>query len=142
MISYQTYMFVTILFALFLTACEKKLEEPETLDPIYQSIQNEIENIKSQIHASELRLKEIPDELNDFEVRNPMRFRLRQEMFTLKNQRRHLREKLLAYEIRKQKRQHQVRLNYKKSLITGKDWQSSRDWEDYSHFKGLQSKRQ
>lgn len=131
------WFFSSVLLSLALSGCQKGVPEPELLDPIFKDLS---ETHRQKAHELEEELKKLAQtkaQLEKTESRSVQRKILAKDYSIGIQTIQELRESILYYKIRAERRKFTDRMTYKVALDAGKPWPDPQEYAQYQVNKRL-----
>lgn len=118
-------------------ACEKRLENPESVDPVYHALQKEHKDAEAAVAAMEKQLEESKKSYEATKPMEKMKIQLRREIYQQEAALKKLREKELYQRLLVAKRVDEARLEYDRAYRNKETWPNPESFKSYEATERL-----
>ena len=124
---------------LLVSACDRPLDDPEKHDPIYLDMQSKAKDLEKALADYEKTILDKRKELSEISSQDPMRHRVRAELYDMERNLEVLKEKALHGQLQLEKRKEISIKSYWKARDAGQEWPNKEDFEGYKAAQRLKS---
>ena len=127
------------ILSLVLTACDKPLPNPESIDPIYSDLSKQSDEATKELEAQKVELAKLESDILKFEIRDPEKKKAINQKYQRAKHIKGLEERSIYFKIRAEQRLAFDKTDYLKAYAAKKLWPDPEEYKEYITVKRLQS---
>lgn len=128
---------LVLLLVFFVLGCEKPLENPESVDPIYKDYLAEAANAKKAAEEEKKALETLIEEVSELKPRDPSAKKVIAKRFAQEKKILKLEERAKYYELRAESRKRYDQEAYRKAYKAKQPWPDPAEIEQYKTVRRL-----